>query len=741
MEKITMSSTANQMKDPASRASINSFGISLFTAFFIFILEIIFVLAFTALMYSGELSSQIPRALGFIILGDAVLCGIGAAFSSNPGAIAVEQDAPGAMLAVITAGIIAALTGAASKQFATVTLMIVCTTLLTGLLLVGLGHFKLGGIVRFLPYPVIGGFLAGSGWLLVQGGIRIMANVPMGMGWFQSSTFSFWIPGLILGIIAWIVAKKVKKPYAIPLLMLTTMFLFYGYAWIVHLSVTDLRSAGWLLDSHSSTSTWEFPLSPAFLSQVDWSVLLIQIPATIPIAFICAIGLLLNSSGVELLIKKDLNLNRELLVAGFGNVIAGMVGGLVGFQDISFSSLNHAITGGKRLVGILTALMLGATLFFGTSAIMYVPKFIFGSVLVYLGIELLIDWVYETWFKFSRIDYLVVITILVILAVSGVLQAVVTGLILAVAMFAVSYSRINVVKFAFSGREFRSRVSHPLDEQQILDAHGNKLHIMKLEGFIFFGTADGIFDTLRKRIKQINTDEMKYCLLDFAKVSGIDSTGMLSFNRMMQWSQEQEVKLVFTGLNQSMQNQFVRADEGQANTSIQFLPNLDRGLEWCENEIIKTYLTGPRIRKDIAGQLEEILQGKGVERLIPYLHRREYRRGEYLIREWDAPDFIYFVYSGQVTAQLESPGRDPVRLDTMYSGRSVGEIAFYLGTHRTASVIAEQDSVVYSLSIDELRNMEATDPETANIFHRISVLLLSERVMHLTRTVRALELL
>jgi SulP family sulfate permease len=444
---------------------------------------------------------------------------------------------------------------------------------------------------------------------------------------------------------------------------------------------------------------------------------------------------------MELLIKKDLNLNRELLVAGFGNIFAGTMGGLVGFQDISFSSLNHAITGGKRLVGILTALMIGATLFFGTSAILYVPKFIFGSVLIYLGIELLIDWVYETWFRFSRIDYLVVITILVILAVSGVLQAVVAGLILAVAMFAVSYSRVNVVKFAFSGRDFRSRVSHSLDEQQILDAHGNKLHIMKLEGFIFFGTANGIFDTLRKRMKQIDKDEMRYCLLDFAKVSGIDSTGMLSFNRMIQWSQEQEIILVFTGLSQILQNQFMPEDQGHANNSIQFLPNLDRGLEWCENEIIKTYLADRRIRKDIGDQLKEILQGKSVERLIPYLHRREYRRREYLIHEGDTPDFIYFVHSGQVTAQLESPGRDPVRLDTMYSGRSVGEIAFYLGTHRTASVIAEQDSVVYSLSIDELKNMEATDPETANIFHRISVLLLSERVMHLTRTVRALELL
>jgi CRP-like cAMP-binding protein len=73
------------------------------------------------------------------------------------------------------------------------------------------------------------------------------------------------------------------------------------------------------------------------------------------------------------------------------------------------------------------------------------------------------------------------------------------------------------------------------------------------------------------------------------------------------------------------------------------------------------------------------------------------------------------------------------------SGRTVGEIAFFLGTRRTASVVANQHSVVYSLSKTDLENMEASDPESANLFHRLSVILLSQRVMHLTYTVRALE--
>jgi SulP family sulfate permease len=397
------------------------------------------------------------------------------------------------------------------------------------------------------------------------------------------------------------------------------------------------------------------------------------------------------------------------------------------------------MTGGKRMVGILVALMIAATLFVGTSAILYIPKFVFGAVLIYLGIELLMDWVYEAWFKFSRIDFIVVITILVILAVSGVLQGIFAGLILAVAMFAVSYSRVSVIKFAFTGREFRSRVTRAPHENQVLDTHGDQLYTLKLEGFIFFGTANGIFDALRQRVKLPKYNDLKYCLLDFSKVIGIDSTGMLSFNRMIQWSQELDITLVFAGVSQNIKNQIIQERTQAENMAMQFLPNLDRALEWCENEIISINLADLKLKKDIADQLKAIFKDEGIEKLIPFLQRREYRAGEYLIREGDAPDYIYFIHSGQVTAQLESNSREPIRLETMRSGRSVGEIAFYLGTRRTASVVADQDSVVYSLSIDDLKNMESNAPEIANIFHRVSVFLLSERVMHLTRTVRALE--
>ena len=208
---------------------------------------------------------------------------------------------------------------------------------------------------------------------------------------------------------------------------------------------------------------------------------------------------------------------------------------------------------------------------------------------------------------------------------------------------------------------------------------------------------------------------------------------------MVSFSTASTARILVAGLSEKMQGQFAKEESSLEISVLKFFADADHGIEWCENEIIAANLADLHIEKDISEQLKAIIGKNNVEKLVSYMQRHEYHAGEYLIREGDAADFIYFIQSGQVTAQLESPDKNPVRLETIRSGRTVGEIAFFLGTHRTASVVANQDSVVYSLSLEDLEQMEIKDPEPANIFHRLSVILLSQRVMHLTYTVRALE--
>ena len=243
-------------------------------------------------MYSGELSSQIPRALGFIILGDVILCGIAAFFSSNPGAIGVEQDTPGAMLAVITAGnhchTFRCRHPTIRHGHPPDRLHHIANRLVT----FDIGIFQIG---RHRPLFAI----PGHRWFFGRLGLAACARRYRSHGryahWIRlvsSWHLNAMAPRSVTWIISRIVSQKVQKPYAIPLLMLMASLLFYAYTWMMKLSMADLRAAGWLLASLDSSSIWEFPLAPSFLSQVNWSVLLAQLPTIIPIAMICAIGLL-----------------------------------------------------------------------------------------------------------------------------------------------------------------------------------------------------------------------------------------------------------------------------------------------------------------------------------------------------------------------------------------------------------------------------------------------------------------
>ncbi len=715
---------------------------SLNAGFFIYILEVIFVISFAALIFSGELSSQLPYGIGLIVIGDAILCGVVALLSTYPGTIAIEQDAPGAILALTATSIVAALPPGASQAqgFATVVVMIVGTSLVVGVFFMLLGFFKLGDLVRFLPYPVMGGFLAGTGWLLTIGGVGVMTDSTLSPDLLQADMLIRWLPGVLLGLVMLLVMQRSSNPVILPGLCVGVSALFYLWAWLAKVPVAQLISNRWLLGSFPSGSLWRFPLDAEILTQVNWSVLASHIPNVASVLIVGVIALLLNANGLEMVIKKDIDLNRELMTAGFGNLVAGLGGGMTGYHTVSFSSLNHTMSGGKRISGLFTALLLGLTAFFSAPLLTYIPKMILGGLLVFLGLTLLVEWVYQAWFKFPKIDFLIILTILTIIAVQGFLVGIAAGMVMTIILFVISYSQVRVVRQAFTGLTYRSRVSRDPSEVEFLRERGEILYILRLHGFIFFGTANSLYGQVRERAEQKKRPPLCFVVLDFAQVTGLDSTGMLYFTKMSQLSQSEGFALVLTGLNDRTREQFARDDICAQPGVVKIFLDLDHGVEWCENELLKDIPRGPEAGASLPVHLAGILgDSRRAVKVTNYLQRREFAAGEYLIHQGDDPDWIYLIESGQITSQLEYPGEAPVRLETMGKGRTVGELGFYLGIKRTAAVVADKPSVVYSLSKETLEQMEKTDPEAAYDFNRVIIHLLGERVVHMTRILSTLQ--
>ncbi|MBV9278870.1 MAG: cyclic nucleotide-binding domain-containing protein [Chloroflexi bacterium] len=363
----------------------------------------------------------------------------------------------------------------------------------------------------------------------------------------------------------------------------------------------------------------------------------------------------------------------------------------------------------------------------------------FGALLVYLGLDFLFDWVYRAWFRFPRPDYLVVVLILAVIAARGFLAGIALGLLLTTILFVVNYSRVDVVRYALSGLTYRSRIRRNRPQRDVLDGQGEQLYILALHGFIFFGTATTLVERFWARPGREDLPPVRFVALDFAKVTGLDATGLPSFGKMLQLAREQGITVVLTGLHGNVREQFL-ADGLAERANIRVFPDLDRGVEWCEGQMIAAHGATGEESKSLPELLSSLLPAPpDVARLLGYMSRMELGAGERLLEQGEVADTLFFVESGQVSVYRESPGREPVRLETMRGGRVVGELAFYLRTRRTAAVVVEEPATVYSLSREQLDRIERTDADAARVFHHIMARLLADRVAHLIRTVDALQ--
>ena len=180
-------------------------------------------------------------------------------FASSPDVIASIQDNTAVLLAVATASLVVSVPP--SQLLPTVLTVILVSTLLTGGFLVLLGFFKLGGLVRYIPYPVIGGFLAGTGWLLAQGSFSTMADYPLTpatlTALLQPEQIQLWLPGVILGLALFFGIRRTKNTLALPGILVAGFALFFVWLFVSGMSIDEAIQKGLLLGEIGREALWQ----------------------------------------------------------------------------------------------------------------------------------------------------------------------------------------------------------------------------------------------------------------------------------------------------------------------------------------------------------------------------------------------------------------------------------------------------------------------------------------------------
>ncbi len=721
---------------------------ALCSGFMIGLLNIIFQLSFATLIFSGPLAAFAPSAAGLTLFGACAMGLFVTLGSSYPGSIGHPQDAPAAILAAVAVGITSSLAVSADPHaaFVTVGAAMTLSTLASGILFLLMGRFRLGNLMRYMPYPVVGGFLAGIGWLLVQGGVSIMTGVSLSLAdlplLLTTGKLLRLAPGAALTLTLLVGMKRWKSVFTLPGVLAVSLGAFVLYLGLSGQSLAEAGKAGLLLGGLPDRAMLWPVFSLADLSLIRWDALVPQLPQLCTIPLVSAISFLLIESGVETAARRDLDLKHELYLSGFANLLAGLGGSHTGYTSLSLTMLGPKTGSDSRLVGLSAALLIGATTVFGAAVLGLFPRFILGGMVLFLGVATLLDWVVDARRQFTRVEYGLILAILCTIGLFGFLTGVGVGLVLATVVFVIKYSRLPVVRQDTDATALSSTRQRPVPDQHILRGQGRSIRILRVMGFLFFGSANILSRAAAAHLKPGPEPLPGHLLLDFTEADGFDSSAVNCFVRMLQRCAAAGCQVVFSATPPGLEEQMRRAAP-QETDQAQFFPNLDRALEWCEDALLAQELASLEVRADATGrdrlfdlavddlllQLEEGERFEAlVERLGPHLEQRRALAGEVILRQGETPDGVYFIISGQAEEVFQDQAGATHRLRTLGPGDVAGQSAPERGCPAPGSLAALTDCALSFLPAQTLRRLEATDPALALAFYNLFTALLESRL-------------
>jgi SulP family sulfate permease len=369
-------------------------------------------------------------------------------------------------------------------------------------------------------------------------------------------------------------------------------------------------------------------------------------------------------------------------------------------------------------------------LLLGRIVLDFVPTPLLGSLLVWIGAALTYQWLILSVRRLPLWEYLIVVLIFLVIVLVSFTTGIFVGLVAAVILFVVEYGRIDGIRLVLTGRDYQSTFEASEERRERLRLRGSAILIVRLQGFLFFGSSD----RLRKNIQERLNGETRFLLIDFKHVTGIDSSAVASFVRLSQLAARGGFTVVLTAMNDTVSRALLRGGlvAGQA---LRIDRDLDHGLVWCENELLaeETGAGEPRGLTDLAFGI--VGDRALASQLGEYFEPASLEPGEFLVEGGLPSDDMFFVGSGRGAVIIAGTANVPVRVATVGPGAIVGEIAFFLDRPRNASVVVETPMTAWRLSRAGLARLQRERPDLAFRFHEGIAAMMAARITSTNRLV------
>jgi SulP family sulfate permease len=374
-------------------------------------------------------------------------------------------------------------------------------------------------------------------------------------------------------------------------------------------------------------------------------------------------------------------------------------------------------TGGGRWTGPLIAGVCLAVLFGMGWLMAWIPKVALGALVLYLGVGMLRQWLWDLRRDLGRADLLQVVSILACVIAFGYVVGFLAGLLAACIFFVVNYSHMPYIRLDTTLATVRSTVIREVTDQEYLSFAGKGCRIGRFEGFIFFGVANSIYEWYCAAAP----GQFPVLLLDFSHAKGIDQSAVAVLQKIIR-NQAASGQRLILALSDEIRPMFPASSAGITRS-------FDAALEAAEEYLLdlRDQRSPPPAATSTSSLrfLESVPDQQAFAGFLDQLHLDQ---GDTLFEEGQASDETYFVESGRLEVVKMGVHKLPIRLAKIVAGSMIGEIALYSGRPRGASVIAVEPVMLRVLTHEGWNRMKEQRPDLASRFDHHVILTLANTV-------------
>jgi MFS superfamily sulfate permease-like transporter len=712
---------------------------------------------------AGGLASAIPGLVHALTLGVLVLApfgpdhvdaGIRAGFAAVVfGGIAatalsgtsLPATGPRASTSLILAGFAAMLAADDTLPVAQALALIALCTAGAGVLQIVFGALRLGTLVKFVPYPVVAGFMCGVAILIALSQLPYVLGVAPAVlrgpptQWLAAIQPPSVAVGLATAALIWAIGWRWKRLPAALLGLAGGTVAYYV-----------LRAASG--DAAAIPVIGPLPVGLPLPALGDVAAL-VGAPGTtrhLPalastaavLAIIGALDSLLAAAAIDVTANTRHRANRELVAQGAGNIVSALFGGAPVALSPTRAIPAWRAGGRTRAIGFIAAALLAAALLVGGPVLALVPLAVLGGVMLTVAWGLVDTWTRALVRRLAAGERErtllwsagVVVLVAAITVLVSFVVAVIAGIFLSMALFIASMNR-SLVRSVHSGAARPSRRIYGPEEARTLADARRRIALVELEGALFFGSAE----RLGAEVEPLAPDA-SYVVLDLHRVTAIDATGALALEQLAKRLAAAGSSLALAGVSADGRHgrALVAAGTFATPETRRWFVDADQAIGWAEGRLLGTERSASL--KEVPFERLALAAGLNAAELASLqrlLRRAELDADEVLFREGEPGDQLYVLARGAVSILVHGGGRQR-RIVTFAPGSLFGEAAMLDGAPRSATATVVEDAVVYSLSRRALDALARSDPELSS---KLLVNLgrhLSARLRQTTDTLREL---